>query len=125
MASVRFGDISHLYWQVSKAMDAGHTPSIEEVRDALDARDITTFLDQHPEVDLSLYGSPPTCSLDELDAALEQWSAATATDLSLSSDANGLVYLAGVIVNLLQNGSWEDNSGREIDITNLEMGVSI
>lgn len=30
MASVRFGDVSHLYWQVSKAMDAGHTPSIED-----------------------------------------------------------------------------------------------
>ena len=70
MASIRFGDVSHLYWQVSKAIDAGHTPSIEEIRDALDARDITSFLDQYPEIDLSLYGSPPICSLKELDATL-------------------------------------------------------
>lgn len=125
MASVRFGDISHLYWQVSKAMDAGHSPSIEDVRKVLDARDISTFLNQYPEVDLSLYGNPPTCSLDELDGVLEQWSAASANDLSLSANANGLAYLAGIIVNLLQNGPWKDDRGRDIDITNLEMDVSI
>lgn len=123
MQSVRFGDVSHLYWQVSKAVDNGRNPSYQQVRDALDNREITDFLDQYSEVDLSLYGNDPICTQAELDAILERYSAASPNDLSLSSNPNGLLYLQGVIVELLQSDEWQDDRGQNIKVTDLEMGI--
>ena len=123
MPTVNFGDLSFLYWQVTHAIDEGRDPSYQEMRDALDIRDVTNFLNQYSEVDLSLYGSDPRCTLDELDTVLENWSAADPSDLSLSRNTNGLRYLAGVIVNLLQNGDWQDNQGQSIEATELKMNI--
>ncbi|MDR5673553.1 hypothetical protein RH858_10425 [Halalkaliarchaeum sp. AArc-GB] len=125
MVKVRFGDVSTLYWQVNRAKDAGRSPPVDTIKNALRQREITTFLDQYNEVDLSLYGSDPFCTQDELDALLEQWTVAEAKDLSLSSDANGLDYLASVIVEVLKGGNWKEKNGRSVDVRDLVMDAPV
>ena len=123
MHSLTIHDLTQLFWQVNRAISAGHEPTVDEVRSAMRDRAITAFLNKYDETDLTLYGSDPMCTLDELDAFLDQWAISVPTDLSLSDDVNGLLYLQSCLVYTIQSDEWSKPSGAQNSVRHFERDI--
>ena len=122
MSTPHLGALTYLYFNVNRALDSGRVATIDEAHDALWEGQAMEFLDQYDEINLSSFKdeSNDVHDWDEMNNMFERYVVHDPYDLSVEN--NGIAYVAAQIVEIIQQGPWNDpDSGREIEVTNLEI----
>lgn len=112
-------NLTHLYFQVVKAVDRDRVATVEEAHDALIDGEAMEFLDQYDEIDLSGYKNydqidpdniseddkPQGWDWDEMNMMFERYVIADPHNLGV--DNNGLNFILAQIVELIQESHWD------------------
>lgn len=125
MSAPHLGSLTHLFFMVNRAIDCGKTASISEVNNAFHDGEVMEFLDQYDEIDLSLFNHDDSDvhDWDGMNSMFQKYVIDGAYELSVEN--NGLVYINAQIIEIIQNGTWNDpNTGKEVCTTDLEIEES-
>lgn len=120
----RLVNVTHLYFQVTKAVDNGQTASVTDAHNALINGRAMEFLDQYGDIDLSLYknqnNSPQGWDWNEMNSMFERYVTADPRDLGV--DNEGLQFVLAQIVELIQSDWWtHPKVSGDIDLRDTEI----
>ena len=122
MSTPHLGSITYLFFLVNRALDCGRVASVDEAHDAFWDGEAMEFLDQFEEINLSSFKDDDSDvhDWDEMNNMFQRYVVHDPYDLSVEN--NGLAYVNAQIVELIQNGTWNDpNTGQEVSTTDLEI----
>jgi len=122
MSTPHLGSLTYLFFNVNRALDSGRVASVDEAHDAFWDGEAMEFLEQYDEIDLNLFKDDDSDvhDWDEMNNMFQRYVVHDPYDLSVEN--NGLAYVNAQIVELIQNGTWNDpNTGQEVSTTDLEI----